>query len=102
LTFTSPFSLQVGEGGLGVMMGGEERSDGDKKGVKGFKGFNIFIFSVFIFVFCIFYFQKVHLIKYIRNSTICINAVFFVVLTFIFFMLLYGMCKFFKLGGVKW
>jgi hypothetical protein len=100
LTFTSPFSLQVGEGGLGVMMGGEERSDGDKKGVKGF---NIFIFFVFIFVFCIpSVIPKVHLIKYIRNSTICINAVFFGVLTFIFFMLLYGMCKFFKFGGVKW
>jgi hypothetical protein len=85
------------------MMGGEERSDGDKKGVKGFKGFNICIFLVFIFVFCIpSGIPKVHLIKYIRNSTTFIDAVFFGVLTFIFFMLLYGMCKFFKLGGVKW
>ena len=43
-------------------MGGEERSDGD---IKGFKGFIVFIIFVFIFCFCIpLYIPKVHLIDY--------------------------------------
>jgi hypothetical protein len=69
------------------MMGGERATaSGDKK---DFKGFNIFIFLIFIFVFCMLScIPKVHLIKYIGNSTTFINAGFLGVLTFIFFMLL--------------
>jgi hypothetical protein len=81
------------------MMGGERATaSGDKK---DFKGFNIFIFLIFIFVFCMLScIPKVHLIRYMRNSTTFIIAVFLGVLTILNFMLYCSVFKNFNFGGV--